>query len=101
MVQPGGDWDFKDKYRNEGDFEAFGNWHYGVVGAAAFSSQTFVQFGAGMAQMLIDFIRFLDSKPRIGEGIPGLPPTFGDQLSDQDYIKRGSQFQMHGCSKLL
>jgi hypothetical protein len=37
MVQPGGDWDFKDKYRNEESFEAFGNWHYGVVGAAAFS----------------------------------------------------------------
>ncbi len=74
--------------------ENFGNWHFRVVGSAAFGSETFIRFGAGMAQSIVDFTRFINGGARIGVGMPGLPPTYGDQLSDQDYISQGFKFQM-------
>lgn len=90
-----GPWDFKQLGRH-GQYEAFGNYHYGVVGRAAGIPEGVLLRGAGWAQ-----IRYKTSTPSwqpapfLGELQPFMPwpwgrAPFGDDPGDQTWISQGS-----------
>jgi len=88
-VRPGGPWDYKRRSR---DYENFGNFHYGVTGAAAgFSEETLLRM-AGRAQG--------SREPQWGKPVPlfdaldgvGGTPPFGDDPKDQYWISKGIEY---------
>jgi hypothetical protein len=94
-VDYGGPWDYKSRDKNYQKYQDFGNYHFGVMAAAAgFSEDTIVRM-AGWAHQrhlenpqdrdgLADNIGLL----KAAAGIGGKPP-FGDDPRDQYWIKKG------------
>jgi hypothetical protein len=81
-----GDWDFK-KFSKD-DFEAFGNWHYGLVGRAFGWPRGVLSRMAGWAQ-----VRDKTSRPEWGSPLGG--PPYGDDPVDQQNIESGTDFYEH------
>lgn len=82
-VQGGGDWDYK---RHGREYENFGNWHFGVVAAAAGWNREIALRGAGAYQLWKNTSKW-------EYGMPwdiGMPwSNFGDDPNDQWWIKKG------------
>lgn len=81
QVRNRGPWDFKQR----GDFEEFGNFHYGAVGYAGGIPESILLRGAGCAQM------------RAGTSLPEWSscwsePPYGDDPRDQYWIERGIEY---------
>jgi Bacterial toxin 44 len=90
MVGYGRPWDYKTRGEQ---YEDFGNWHYGLVGAAADFSEGTLLRAAGTAQVEHDrqanplwgvSVNWVSA----GFGVGGTAP-FGDDPVDQDWIHRG------------
>jgi hypothetical protein len=84
-VQGGGPWDYKQNKVEEhkSAWENFGNYHFGVTGAATglFTMETLLR-EAGRAQ-----IRYKTSRPEWGK--PTCESPYGDDPKDQEWIKQG------------
>jgi RHS repeat-associated protein len=81
-VWPGHDWDFKRFNIGDIDYQDFGNFHYGVVGAAAGIPSWILKRAAGIAQLIAD-----SWKPEFGHWYWKYP--YGDDPRDQKYIEEG------------
>jgi len=105
LVKYGGPWDFKQvdqknrKFdRKNGyspDFENFGNWHYGVVGAAMGFSESVLLNAAGAAQIKAGNGKFDYMNEELGcpQGTRicaiNSSPRHWDDPNDQYWIKKG------------
>ena len=78
-VWPGSRWDYK-KYGRE-KYEAFGNYHFGVVAAAAGFSEFNTKLGAGLFQASSDLYKYGTIRYDWN--------TFFDQPEDQKWIIEG------------
>jgi RHS repeat-associated protein len=79
LSQPKGVWDFKSHYGNGNEYENFGNFHFGVMSAAAGMPGELTLWGAGAVH----------SDPASAKGsIWGTAP-YGDDPKDQAWIKNG------------
>ena len=78
-VKNKGPWDFKQQ---GGEYQEFGNWHYGVIGTAMGIPDFVLQRMAGLAQIAAG-----TSRPEYGNPL-GSPP-YGDDPADQVHIDRG------------
>jgi hypothetical protein len=85
-VRPGGEWDFKQE---GSEFEDFGNFHFGVIGAALGYSPETLQRAASLVQNVTDLVAALRGKSTFGTGSPLGGPPYGDQASDQSNIRDG------------
>lgn len=86
-VRRGGPWDYKqfNPY-----FQNFGNFNFGAAGTAAGIPAEMLLMGAGWAQG-----RAGTSKPEWGKWYQ--KPPYGDDPTDQRYIKEGIEYAMqHG-----
>ena len=81
LVRPGGEWDYKHHLGRR--FENFGNFHFGVVGAAYGLPDELLMRGAGVVH---------SHTTGGGEGLPGLTGAYGDDPKDQYMISLGIQF---------
>ena len=81
-VRNGGEWDFKQQ---GGQYEEFGNWHYGVIGAALGIPDEILLRMAGAAQL-----RAGTSQSAWGNPLGGAP--YGDDPLDQAAIQRGIEW---------
>jgi len=93
-VQNGGDWDFKNY--ETGQYEEFGNFHYGVVGRALGLPEVVLLWAAGNNQMTTNLKMLIhgDLNLQPSSGNIFLPP-FGDDPKDQYWIDQGYNY----CSK--
>lgn len=82
LVRLKGPWDYKQMGKA---FQAFGNFNYGATGTAARIDEETLLRAAGYAQM-----RAGNSKPEFGNPLGG--PPYGDDPTDQFWIKAGIQF---------
>lgn len=97
-VKNGAEWDFKKDYKIKPDvrqvvhpamieaqlnYQNFGNYHYGIIGAALGISEEMLLQAAGFAQHMAG-----TNKPEWGHYLVG-PAPYGDQPEDQEFIKRG------------
>ncbi len=91
QVAPHHAWDWKHQWGHE--YQAFGNWFFGVVTAHAGLGSTYSQFGAGVAQIWVDVS---------GGQMPSNLnlSTFGDQPGDAANITAGRRFLHGGCTRL-
>ncbi|MBT9582089.1 hypothetical protein IV102_02000 [bacterium] len=88
MVRLGGPWDFKQRGA-PGQYEKFGNFHFGAVGHAFGCSDQVLLRGAGWAQT--------KSGNRGSGGAPLGDPPYGDDMKDQIQILRGIRWaRNHG-----
>jgi hypothetical protein len=87
-LKTGGKWDFKKKGK-KGEYDDFGNYHYGLVASAFGWDPGNALRMAGLYQHWTDLLNILHGKPRIGEGcfLGGEP--YGDAEEDQKWIKEG------------
>ncbi|MBC7999777.1 MAG: hypothetical protein IAF58_17620 [Leptolyngbya sp.] len=92
-VNYGADWDFK---KVAPEYEAFGNFHYGITGAAAGINERLLRHQAGIAQ-----VEAGTSKKEWGDSGAGykmlrVNPSgnFGDDPVDQKWIKRGYDYYL-------
>ncbi len=85
-VKGGGVWDYKKDHLGDQSWQNYGNYNYGVTGAATgwFTLQTLLQ-QAGMVQ-----------KPCKEFGNPKTSPSFGDDPVDQYWIMQGYYDYMDG-----
>jgi RHS repeat-associated protein len=99
QVHNGGPWDYKQvrvlndfgkKYPSL--FQDFGNFHYGVVGAAAGIPTQILLRAAGHAQQ-----EAKTSNPAFGNWYGG--PPYGDDPADQAQILAGVKYYQNGCYK--
>lgn len=90
-LMTGGKWDFKQDSPKQDPtaYADFGNYHYGLVASAFGWDPGNILRGAGLFQHLTDFNRFLQGKPRIGEGFFLGDPPCGDTVNDQNWIMEG------------
>lgn len=97
MVRPGGEWDYKkggnDKY------EDFGNFNFGVVGAALGIDKATLLKGAGWAQTYLsqhpgdgNSMDFVMGLIEVLTGVGASQPPYGDQKTDQAWIKKGTRY---------
>jgi hypothetical protein len=90
-----GIWDYKDKCDNT-KFEDFGNFHYGVVGAAAGIPDWVLLGFAGVFHMVEEFknmdVRDFREIERTGKGLPFISENNGDDPKDQEQIKAGIEW---------
>jgi RHS repeat-associated protein len=97
MVRPGGEWDYKkggnDKY------EDFGNFNFGAVGAALGIDKATLLKGAGWAQTYLsqnpgdgNSMDFVKGLIEVLTGIGASQPPYGDQKTDQAWIKKGMRY---------
>lgn len=94
QVRPGGPWDYKKYSDAEHDYEAFGNFHYGVMGRALGLSKPDLLQLAGLAQYVDDRLNELHGKegnPR-AQGYPWWRRPYGDDPRDQAMIELGIDF---------
>jgi RHS repeat-associated protein len=97
QVRTGGPWDFKSEGPNQinvhPEYENFGNYHYGYVGAAVYGL-ALLQAEAGRAQQGDHPDKDYGGDP----GSVGFPefgtPPYGDDANDQDWIRRGYEDYM-------
>jgi hypothetical protein len=83
MVRPSGPWDYK---RLDRKYEAFGNFHYGAVGAGMGIPESVLLRAAG-------FVQWWERNPYDPQwGKPWGGPPYGDQPQDQPLIKAGIQY---------
>jgi len=90
-VRPGGDWDYK---RLDRKFEDFGNFNYGVTGAALGYPKKFLMQMAGFIQILTN-----TSSPEFGD--PFLRYPYGDDPKDQKYISDGFDYYHNKYKKTV
>jgi RHS repeat-associated protein len=98
-VRNGSKWDYKQQGQSVDDFgqwhsspyQDFGNFNFGVVGAAAGIPQQELLRGAGFAQS-----RAKTSNPRFGRWYD-LHPPYGDDPNDQAMIRAGYAYYENGC----
>jgi hypothetical protein len=89
QVRNKGTWDYKQLDKN---YENFGNFNYGATGAAiGFSNQVLLRM-AGFAQW-----RSGNRKPKDGWFFWNAP--YGDDPNDQEWIKKGIDYNHAGCWK--
>lgn len=86
MVKTGGEWDYKKD--GNGQYEEFGNWHYGLVGRAAGIPLDVLLAAAGANHLENNLV------PNIGKGLRGEPTTsidapYGDDWRDTYWIREG------------
>jgi RHS repeat-associated protein len=80
-------------YKQQGQqYEAFGNFNFGAIAAAAGLAAGTIQRGAGAAQMMAG-----TSLPQWGQPF-GAPP-YGDDPTDQEFINQGILYYICGCIK--
>jgi hypothetical protein len=96
-VKYGAEWDFKapgGEYITNKEYEAYGNWHYGVTGAAAKWSEVTLLKEAGAAQQAEKTSKSEYGNP--GIGVPGLriysDGNYGDEPEDQQRIREGYEW---------
>jgi RHS repeat-associated protein len=65
-------------------FEDYGNWHFGYAGSGKYGGLV-LEMGAGASQR---FVQDEPGKPS-GQGIPFISRPFGDQSSDNAWIRQG------------
>jgi len=82
-VRNGGAWDYKQQGRQ---YEAFGNWHYGVIGTAMGIPKDTLRRLAGAAQLRAG------TSDRTSWGHPLGQPPYGDDPADQDWINKGIEW---------
>lgn len=91
QVQTGGPWDFKSEGPKRvyvhPEYEDFGNYHYGYVGASMYSLELLLA-EAGRAQRKDNTTRWPGDPGKIGLPWTGTSP-YGDDPRDQYWIKRG------------
>jgi hypothetical protein len=90
QVKGKGPWDFKqldDRYQD------FGNFHYGVVGAAFGFPKMVLHRMAGWAQSRTPE----NTRPEWGKWYGGFP--FNDDPRDQAFISIGIAYYQNGCLK--
>jgi hypothetical protein len=88
QVRPGGEWDYKSQGGSE--WERFGNFHFGVIGAALGYSLEALQRAAGLVQNGTDLVTALSGGTPSGTGhFVGSPP-YGDDPRDQSQIADGT-----------
>ena len=88
QVKTGGPWDFKNgHYDNPGQYENYGNYHFGYTGKAAGFPDYVLETGAGIAQ--IGDKDKHPNDPNYSVGIPGIIPSYGDDPKDNYWIQRG------------
>lgn len=101
QVKKGGPWDFKKGPYPPGyswrDYENFGNFHYGVVGAACGFSKCRLQNEAGKAQGDDHPNKDAPSEgyPGWGFGLFGGKWPYGDDPNDSRAISRGYDFYLY------
>ena len=83
-----GDWDFKKKGKS-GEYEDFGNYHYGLVASAFGWDPGLVLRMGGLYQHGTGIWNVLQGKPRIGKGCFLGKEPYGDDANDQKWIKEG------------
>ena len=96
-VKPGGPWDYKSQSTPEHNYEAFGNFHYGAVAAAAGFNDGQILKAAGFVQKwfgdtegdggTVNIINALTGK--------GGEEPYQDQIRDQANIKLGIYYYIH------
>ena len=78
-VKTGGDWD----YKQFGNYEPFGNCHYGAAGASMGVSEYVLLNAAGANQFAKNVVRLVERRPLIPSGgFPLLNWPFGDDPAD-------------------
>ncbi len=91
IFKTGGTFDYKaggnDQYVN------YGNWNFGYVCGANYSS-VFCQSAAGGNRM---WRATTQGHNPFGSGIPLIKPPYGDQAPDNQQIRNGIQAQASGC----
>ena len=98
-VRNGSKWDYKQQGQTLDDFgrwqpspyQDFGNFNFGVVGAAAGIPQQELLRAAGAAQT-----QAKTSNPRFGHWYD-LHPPYGDDPNDQVMIRAGYTYYQNGC----
>ena len=98
-VRPKGEMDYKYTY-NDIKYEDFGNFNFGAVAAAFGFLEGAALRGAGLVQVLVDSERILKKESLSGAISYGVnhgfdflgPSPYGDQVKDQDMIKRGYRY---------
>jgi hypothetical protein len=80
MVETGGEWDYKRLNRTR--YENFGNFHFGIVGAAIGFPLDLLLRGAG-------FYQWVSGTTKPAYGWAGGDPPYGDDPRDQEQIIRG------------
>jgi len=99
-VRSGKSWDYKQLNTRPQQYDAFGNFNYGAVGAVISQSDKLLLSEAGRAQQKAG-----TSKPEWGypAKIPGTTiggqPPYGDDPEDQKMIQRGINYYRSGCNK--
>ena len=121
IVKPGGDWDYKNMTKEMNGkktiWEPFGNFHYGVVGAAAgFNRGKTLQRMAGLVHeqsgqpgdgghhggygsIVADWIRGSDGGTNLMDPRRTPKAPYKDELADQVLINRGIAYYNAGCHK--
>lgn len=97
QVKPGGAWDYK---LQGSQYEDFGNFNFGAVGAALGIPLDTLLRGAGLVQVLTDGRRTIQNPEarRIGKGSPFGAPPYGDDSKDQEQIQRGIDYAVAKCN---
>lgn len=92
-VNYGADWDFK---KVAPEYEAFGNFHYGITGAAAGINEKLLRHQAGIAQVEAGTSKKEWGDPGTGYKMLRVNPSgnFGDDPVDQKWIKRGYDYYL-------
>lgn len=83
QVKAGGPWDYKAGQQNQ--YEEFGNFHYGAIGASIGIPQGVLDIGAGAQQYYGD-----NYDPDFGTPWTGYP--WGDDPNDQTQINEGVEW---------
>jgi len=78
MEQTGGPWDFKHQGGVKNRYQDYGNWHYGVIGAALGISVEFLCIAAGR-----------NHSQNNGTDFDPWNPPYGDDERDQKWIRKG------------
>ena len=84
---------FDYKTSNGGQYVDYGNWNFGYVCGANYSS-SFCQSAAGAARM---WRSAMQGQNPFGGGFPFLKSPYGDQVPDNQQIRNGTQAQASGC----
>jgi RHS repeat-associated protein len=97
MVRPGGAWDYKKGGNTQ--YEDFGNFNFGVTGTALGIDSATLLKGAGWAQTYLSTtpgdgnpMDFVQGLIEILSGVGASQPPFGDQVGDQEWIKKGIRY---------
>lgn len=90
IVKTGGDWDYKKD--GNGQYEEFGNWHYGLVGRAAGIPLEVLLAAAGANHLENNLVPNIRKSLR-GEKTTSIDAPYGDDWRDTYWIRQGYNFK--------